>query len=176
VHLRHTRGGRSRPLVAVGLLPLVFTAACSMGSSMAAKPADAVATPAHTSDADAPVNAATLSVASSAIGKVVVDHEGFTLYRFDHDTATPSKATCDGECALTWLPVPAEDSSVTVEGVGQGLVGEVRRSDDTEQLTLAGWPLYRYAPDQKPGDTTGHGQGGLWFAIGPDGKKVASSS
>ncbi|MBB5891147.1 hypothetical protein [Kutzneria kofuensis] len=175
MHLRHRRRGRMSAVAALGLLPLALLSACS-GGSQAATAAEAVATPVYTSDADAPPNNAVLSVANTALGKVVVDDQGFTLYMYGHDSASPPKATCDGECALTWEPVSAQDGSVAVEGVGQGLVGEVTRSDGTKQMTLAGWPLYRYAPDQKPGDTTGQGQGGMWFAIGPDGKKVAATS
>ncbi|MFI9380564.1 hypothetical protein [Kutzneria sp. NPDC052558] len=173
MHLSHSRG-RLIAVAALGLLPLAFTSACA--GSQAATAAEAVATPVYTTDADAPANNATLSVANAGIGKIVVDDQGFTLYMYSHDSASPPKATCDGECALTWEPVSAQDGSVTVEGVGQGLVGEVTRSDGTKQMTLGGWPLYRYAPDQKPGDTTGQGQGGMWFAIGPDGKKVAATS
>jgi predicted lipoprotein with Yx(FWY)xxD motif len=169
VHLRHRRRGRLTAVAALGLLPLALVSACGTGSQ-AATAAEAVATPVYTTDADAPVNNATLSVTSSGLGRIVVDNQGFTLYVYAHDSASPPKATCDGECALTWEPVSAQDGSVTVEGVGQGLVGEVTRTDGTKQMTLGGWPLYRYAPDQKPGDTTGQGQGGLWVAIGPDGK------
>ena len=175
VHLRHRRRGRLTAVAALGLLPLAFTSACAAGSQ-AATAAQAVATPVYTSDADTPANNAALSVANSALGRIVVDDQGFTLYAYSHDSASPPKATCDGECALTWEPVSAQDGTVSVEGVGQGLVGEVTRSDGTKQMTLGGWPLYRYDPDQKPGDTNGQGQGGLWFAVGPDGKKVAATS
>jgi predicted lipoprotein with Yx(FWY)xxD motif len=174
VHLRRSRRGRLTATAALGLLPLALLAACSSGPQ-AATAAEAVLTPAYTSDADAPAINAALGVSSTGLGKVVVDDQGFTLYVFGHDSAKPSRATCDGECALTWEPVSAKDS-VTVEGVDQRAVGAVTRSDGTKQMTYEGWPLYRYLPDQKPGDTTGQGQGGLWFAIGPDGKKVAATS
>ena len=175
MHLRHSRRGRPTAAAALGLLPLALLAACSSGPQ-AATAAEAVLTPAYTSDADAPAINAALSVGSTGLGKVVVDDQGFTLYVFAHDSASPSKATCDGECALTWEPVSVKDGAVTVEGVDQRGVGEVTRSDGNKQMTYDGWPLYRYLPDQKPGDTTGQGQGGLWFAIGPDGKKVAATS
>ncbi|HTI23817.1 MAG TPA: hypothetical protein VL652_22660 [Kutzneria sp.] len=174
MQLRHRRG-RMTAVASLGLLPLALLSACS-GGSQAATAAEATVAPAYTTDADTPVNNAVLSVANTTLGKVVVDDQGFTLYMFSHDSASPPKATCDGECALTWEPVSAQDGSVTVQGVGQGLVGEVTRSDGTKQMTLGGQPLYRYAPDQKPGDTTGQNQGGMWFAIGPDGKKAATTS
>jgi predicted lipoprotein with Yx(FWY)xxD motif len=161
---------------ALGLLPLALASACSGGGSQAATAAEAVATPVYTSDADAPADNAALNVTTTGLGKVVVNSEGFTLYLYAHDSANPPRATCDGECALTWEPVSAQDGAVAVEGVDQRAVGVVTRSDGTKQMTYDGWPLYRYLPDQRPGDTTGQGQGGVWFAIGPDGKKVAATS
>ena len=38
--------------------------------------------------------------------------------------------------------------------------------------TLAGKPLYRYAPDKAAGDTNGQGTGGIWFVVGADGKLI----
>lgn len=60
-----------------------------------------------------------------------------------------------------------------VTGVEQSLVGKVKRPDGKWQVTLAGWPLYRYAKDQSPGDTEGQGVGGTWYAAAPTGKKAA---
>ncbi|WP_081789217.1 hypothetical protein [Kutzneria albida] len=170
---RRQRGSSRSPLAVLGLLPLVLAVGCT--SKAPAQNVEAVATPIFTSNADAPSNAATLNVTSSGqLGKIVVDREGFTLYRFDKDTAKPPKANCAGSCALTWLPVPGDDPGITVQGINQSLVGQVQRADETSQLTLGGWPLYRYAQDHKPGDTAGQGQQGAWFAITPDGKKAGS--
>jgi len=81
VHLRHRRRGRLTAVAALGLLPLAFTSACAAGSQ-AATAAQAVATPVYTSDADTPANNAALSVANSALGRIVVDDQGFTLYAY----------------------------------------------------------------------------------------------
>jgi predicted lipoprotein with Yx(FWY)xxD motif len=102
VQLRHRRG-RMTAVASLGLLPLALLSACS-GGSQAATAAEAVVAPVYTTDADAPPNSAVLNVANTTLGKVVVDNQGFTLYMFSHDSASPPKATCDGECALTWEP------------------------------------------------------------------------
>jgi len=113
-----------------------------------------------------------LTVAESAqLGKVLTDSAGFTLYRFDKDTAEPPKSSCDGDCAKAWPPVPAEGAEAAT-GVDKTLLGEVTRSDGTKQLTIGGWPMYRYAKDTKAGDTNGQGVGGTWFASAPNGKKA----
>jgi predicted lipoprotein with Yx(FWY)xxD motif len=41
-------------------------------------------------------------------------------------------------------------------------------------VTLGGWPLYRYSQDQVPGQATGQGVGGTWFAAAPNGSKAGS--
>ncbi|MFD9033493.1 SCO0930 family lipoprotein [Streptomyces sp. NPDC059567] len=109
------------------------------------------------------------------LGKVVTDSEGFTLYRFDKDSASPPKATCEGDCAKAW-PVVSADGAKAPAGVAPSLLGEVTRTDGTKQLTLDGWPMYRYAKDTKPGDLNGQGVGGTWFASAPDGKKAAPAA
>ncbi|MGW6307914.1 SCO0930 family lipoprotein [Streptomyces niveus] len=109
---------------------------------------------------------------SKKLGKVVTDSEGFTLYRFDNDTAEPPKSTCAGECEKAW-PVVAAGDVKAAAGTDASKIGEVTRDDGTKQLTLGGWPMYRYAKDANPGDANGQGVGGTWFASAPDGKKAA---
>ncbi|MFD9000202.1 SCO0930 family lipoprotein [Streptomyces sp. NPDC059582] len=116
-----------------------------------------------------------LAVSDNAeLGKVLTDSTGLTLYRFDQDTAEPPKSNCDGDCATAWPPVPADDATAGA-GIDKALLGEVTRTDGTKQLTVGGWPAYRYAKDTKAGDTTGQGVGGKWFSLAPDGKKAKSA-
>nr|WP_039923405.1 lipoprotein [Amycolatopsis decaplanina] len=107
------------------------------------------------------------------LNPVVVNGAGLTLYRFDKDTAKPSKSTCDGECAKTWPPVLVTGGSkIFLAGVKKSAVGTVERSDGTRQVTIAGWPVYRFAKDTEPGDTKGQGVGGTWFGVTPNGQKA----
>ncbi|MEU0083424.1 SCO0930 family lipoprotein [Streptomyces sp. NPDC006274] len=112
---------------------------------------------------------------SAELGKVVADSAGLTLYRFDKDTAKPPKSNCEGDCAKTW-PVVAAGGASAAPGVDPSLIGEVTRADGTKQLTIDGWPMYRYAKDTKAGDVKGQGIGGTWYAAAPDGKKAASGA
>lgn len=111
---------------------------------------------------------------SKKLGKVVTDSEGLTLYRFDKDTAQPPKSNCEGACATTW-PVVSAKGAVAPPGVDESLMGEITRSDGSKQLTIDGWPMYRYAKDKKAGDAKGQGVGGTWYAAAPDGKKAAAA-
>ncbi|MDK1473320.1 SCO0930 family lipoprotein [Streptomyces sp. 549] len=120
--------------------------------------------------------AKTLTLRQDAdLGGVVTDSAGWTLYRFEEDTADPAKSNCDGDCATAWPPVPAEDASAA-EGIDAKLLGKVTRTDGKEQLTLGGWPVYRYAKDVAPGDTKGHGVGGTWNALAANGGKAGQAS
>jgi predicted lipoprotein with Yx(FWY)xxD motif len=117
-----------------------------------------------------------LTVATNPdLGKVLSDGAGLTLYRFDADTANPPKSNCNGDCATAWPPVPANDATAGA-GIDKSLLGEVTRADGTKQLTVGGWPAYRYAKDVNAGDVNGQGVGGKWFALAPDGKKATLAS
>lgn len=119
----------------------------------------------------------TLEVASvTRLGKVVTDGQGRTLYRFDDDTAKPPASTCAGACAKAWPPVWANGAATQVKGVEAALVGKVRRPDGKWQVTLGGWPLYRYVKDQSPGDVRGQGVGKKWYAAAPTGKKALAAA
>ncbi|MGW4893253.1 hypothetical protein ACWEQL_13460 [Kitasatospora sp. NPDC004240] len=173
-----SRTGRTALLTAAGLTTLALVTACgSSGDGGAAAPAtSAPATSAAPSapPTGAPAGGSPLQVATDPkLGPIVTDAAGLTLYRFDKDTAKPPVSNCNGNCAVTWPPVPAGDPAA-VKGLDAKLVGSVTRADGAKQLTLNGWPLYRYAPDTKPGETKGQGVGGNWFVVAPTGEKAAA--
>jgi predicted lipoprotein with Yx(FWY)xxD motif len=108
------------------------------------------------------------------LGKVVVDAEGYTLYRFDNDKANPPTTACVDECAKKWPPVVVDrNAKLRVDGVEDAAIGLLERPDGKTQLTIKGWAVYRYSGDKKPGATDGQGVGGTWYAITPEGKKAS---
>ncbi|MGW6707244.1 SCO0930 family lipoprotein [Streptomyces sp. NPDC054956] len=109
------------------------------------------------------------------VGSVVTDGAGATLYRFDKDTDRPPRSNCAADCATLWPPVPANDAQVTA-GIDAGLLGAVDRPDGVRQLTLGGWPVYRYAKDTRAGEAKGEGVGGTWHAVAADGKKASDKA
>jgi len=116
----------------------------------------------------------TLAAAQVAkLGAVVTDQNGRTLYRSDKDKANPSVSNCAGDCAMTWQPVTVDDpAAVTLDDIDGSLLGAVDRADGTKQVTLGGYPLYRFAKDTRAGDINGQGVAGIWFASTPQGKKA----
>ncbi|SDT79320.1 Predicted lipoprotein with conserved Yx(FWY)xxD motif [Streptomyces sp. TLI_053] len=168
--------GRLAVLAAAGLAAAALVAGCGSSASSGGSPP--TNPPASSSAPSVPgTSAATLRTTTDGrLGTVVTDSAGFTLYRFDKDSATPPTATCNGDCATLWPPAPADGTAVTTGGIDAKLVGTVTRADGSKQLTLAGRPLYRYAPDRNPGDTKGQGVQGVWFAVTPAGDRAAATS
>ncbi|WP_327400363.1 hypothetical protein OG194_09210 [Streptomyces sp. NBC_01288] len=134
-----------------------------------------VATPptAGASSGDGTTTTALTAKAMNGLGTVVTDNNGKTLYRFDKDEPSPSKWTCKDACTMTWIPVIAQDS-VQTSGVEKSLLGTVHRNGQP-QLTLAGWPLYRYVGDTTAGEANGQGKDGEWYAVAPSGQKAATT-
>ena len=172
---------RVLPLVALAAAAAVSLGACGTSSTVAGVPSPApVAAPAAPPAPAAPAGPALTASPTDALGTVVVDGTGFTLYRFDKDKPKPSKSNCNGACATQWPPVvvasAAEAKAVQLDGVDAGAVGTVKRADGKLQLTIGGWPVYRYSGDKAAGDTTGQGVGKVWFAVTPAGKKAVATA
>ncbi|WP_433576636.1 hypothetical protein [Nocardia brasiliensis] len=118
-------------------------------------------------------NAVQLAVGDNAAAGQHVTAAGRAVYRFDKDTARPPASNCAGGCAAKWPPVPAQRGhAIYVTGVDPQFVGFVERADGACQVTIAGWPVYFFAADTKPGDLLGQGVGGVWHAVTPIGGKV----
>jgi predicted lipoprotein with Yx(FWY)xxD motif len=167
-------------LVALAAAAAVSLGACGTSSTIAGVPSPApVAAPAAPPAPAAPAGPALTASPTAALGTVVVDGTGYTLYRFDKDKPKPSKSNCNGSCATQWPPVlvasAAEAKQVKLDGVDAGAVNTVKRADGKLQLTIGGWPVYRYSGDKAAGDTTGQGVGKVWFAVTPAGKKAVAT-
>ncbi|MFG2336603.1 SCO0930 family lipoprotein [Streptomyces yangpuensis] len=168
---------RATTFAAAAVAVVLAASACGPSdykASDAAQPAGAAAPAAAAGPGNQPGGQLAVSTTEKA-GPVLTDSAGLTLYRFDKDTAEPPKSNCEGDCAKTW-PVVAAGDVTAAAGMNPSLLGEVVRADGTKQLTVAGWPAYRFNKDAKPGDVNGQGVGGVWFAFGPDGKKAAKGA
>jgi predicted lipoprotein with Yx(FWY)xxD motif len=128
--------------------------------------------PANPPSPSAP-SAATVTNRATNLGPTLADGTGRTLYLFESDT--PTVSTCYGSCASVWPPVSAAATPHATGGARVDLLGTLRRTDGTTQITYKGHPLYYYAGDAKPGDTTGQGLnqfGAKWYALTPGGGTI----
>ncbi len=149
--------------VAVALVALAVALAVALfGSGVA------TAAPSATS-----ARSATVKVAHSHLGKILVDSRGRTLYLLSADRTR--KSTCFGACAKAWPPLRATRKPTVGKGLKASKVGTIKRSDGKPQVTYNGHPLYRFVQDTKAGQTNGQGIvafGGRWSALSPAGRKV----
>jgi predicted lipoprotein with Yx(FWY)xxD motif len=132
----------------------------STAASKEAKSETAAATPVAISVGSAP-----------EVGKVIVDSKGFTLYYFEKDQG--EKSACYGACAKAWPPLIG--SGKAEGGAMSSELGTTNRKDGTTQVTYAGWPLYTFEGDSKPGEANGTDSkafGASWYPLHPNGEKA----
>jgi predicted lipoprotein with Yx(FWY)xxD motif len=111
---------------------------------------------------------------AAEVGKILVDSEGMTLYYFQKDQKGSGKSRCEGACAEAWPPLTTEGKPEAMTGVKAAMLGTIKRDDGTTQVTYAGWPLYTFVEDKKPGEDNGTDSkafGASWYPLHSNGKK-----
>jgi predicted lipoprotein with Yx(FWY)xxD motif len=155
---------------AAGLAALALAAAaCSGGGSSGGGLYGGGSTP-----STSPPMGAVVGLRGSSLGQLLVDGQGRTLYLFEADKA--GRSSCQGACASAWPPYLSNGTPRAGTGVAGNLLGtSVRGDGDGTQVTYHGHPLYYYAGDGEPGDTTGQGLdqfGARWFVLAASGNKI----
>jgi predicted lipoprotein with Yx(FWY)xxD motif len=159
-------------LGAISAALFVFTlAACSGGSTGSAgssgngAPAPAAAGQAGGQAGGQAANSQPVAVGAtqSALGTILTDTEGRTLYAFTNDKGGTS--SCAGQCIATWPALAGVSAPKAAGGIDASLLGTTARAEGTMQATYNKWPLYYYAGDVAKGDTGGQGVNGVWFVV-----------
>ncbi|MFI8370022.1 hypothetical protein [Streptomyces sp. NPDC085466] len=119
------------------------------------------------------VRGATVTVADSGLGSILVDGQGRTLYAFTKDKDT--SGSCGAECVAVWPALTGSAPAGAGRGVRRDLLGEEKRTGGAVHVTYGEWPLYYYVGDAAAGDVNGQGLDGEWFAVSPDGKLVRAT-
>ena len=168
---------RTPVIATVALLGILALAAAGCGGGDSSTTATSSSTTAPTG-AGGSGGAATIDVADNPdLGQILTDGDGNTVYLFEKDEDGTSN--CSGECATEWPPVTTSGSAKAGDGADQSLISTTKRDDGSMQVTYDGHPLYLYAGDTHPGDTTGNGlelYGAEWYAITPDGSNAEGSA
>src|SRR5207302_7387153 len=167
------------------LIAPVLLAACgtpgAAGSAPSTSPTATVsATPSATpTPAPTPTAVATLPPApppvapsvfvanNMALGAVLVNAQGRTLYYFVPERG--GRIVCAGQCTNVWPPLFAANMAPTAGVALPGQLGVVARAS-SEQVTYNHWPLYTFVGDAGPDQTNGQGVfgfGGKWFVATP---------
>lgn len=146
---------------------IVLLGACAQDDPTVEAPEE---TTEATADAAAEGDGASVAVADSDLGEILVDGEGATLYVFLNDADGDSN--CNDACAETWPPLIADGAPTGDEGVDAEMLGTTERDDGDTQVTYNDQPLYTYSGDSAVGDTEGQGVGDNWYVVGPDGEPI----
>jgi predicted lipoprotein with Yx(FWY)xxD motif len=116
---------------------------------------------------------ALVALRKAALGTILVDGRGHTLYLFEKDRNSVS--TCTSACAKYWPPLTSHGRPPAGKGVHQSLLRVTRSRNGAHQVTYAGHPLYTFVGDKRAGQTAGEGLdnfGAEWYALAPNGHKV----
>jgi predicted lipoprotein with Yx(FWY)xxD motif len=145
----------SRLVVAISLGAVVFVAAGYGGTAQRAP------------------KGAVVALRKTALGSVLVDARGRTLYLFKKDRNGMS--ACDTACAKFWPPLVSRSAPRAGRGVHKSMLALSRRHDGRSQVTYAGHPLYTFVGDNAAGQTKGEGLtnfGAEWDALAANGRTV----
>ena len=122
-----------------------------------------------------PMGAVALTTATKApFGTYVVDGSGRSVYILEGTRGGSGINRCSGQCLGIWPAQAGVAGQGVATGLNSGLVQSVSGFGGP-QLAYGGWPLYYYARDNAPSDTTGQGvrdQWGTWYLLSPSGEPV----
>jgi predicted lipoprotein with Yx(FWY)xxD motif len=142
-------------------------------TSPAAAPASSSVSPGQSSGQPVKVQLSS----SAALGSIITDQDGRTLYIRTNDPA--GKSTCDGSCAQNWPPLLTTADITAGSGLDAKELSTLKRDDGTTQVALNNQPLYYFVADKKAGDVAGQGVnafGGIWYVLGADGSAIKGSA
>jgi predicted lipoprotein with Yx(FWY)xxD motif len=142
-------------------------AACGGASSGNSAGSTAGGPAAGGGNAASPSRGAGIHVATTSLGKVLVDRNGMTVYLLTADGRNHS--TCGSDCLQFWPAVTSSQGKLSVP------VSSTKTPAGTPTATVAGQPVYTFSLDHGPGDVNGEGIsefGGTWYAVSPTGQAV----
>ena len=148
------------------------TAAPSVAAPVTPAPSAAAPSEAASEAPSAATGGATIDLSTTALGDIIVDAGGKTVYAFQPDSAgTP---TCYDQCASTWPPLLADAGATMTAGAGldASKLTTVDRTDGTKQVKYGDWPLYHFGGDSAAGDTNGQGVATKWYVVDATGAMI----
>jgi predicted lipoprotein with Yx(FWY)xxD motif len=147
------------------------TAAAKSGAATATKaPATSTAAATATKAAATGTPAAAASTVKigevAAIGSVLTNPDGFTLYIYKDDVPNSGQSSVPAAIAPNWPPLTVTGDVVAPQGL-PGQLGTFTRTDGSKQVMYNGMPLYTFVGDSQPAQANGQGLLNLWFAATP---------
>jgi predicted lipoprotein with Yx(FWY)xxD motif len=160
---------KRRPVISVLVTAVAVLSAAACGSS--SKPSSSSPTSTTVAKKKALV---TLRLAQNAkLGKqILVNPAGRTVYMYTPDGDSKTSKVPEAVKA-SWPPKVAGASSITVgPGLDRAKLVVHKQPKGVQQVAYNGHLLYTFVGDKQPGDATGQGLGGVWFAVLSTGAKA----
>jgi predicted lipoprotein with Yx(FWY)xxD motif len=157
-------------------LSALTIAACGSSGSSTANQTKADNGGAAASAPSSGASSATVDLATTGLGTILVDSQGRTLYLFQADAG--AKSACSGACAAAWPPLVTTGKPTGGSGVNRSLLGTSKRANGAVQVSYHGHPLYLFNGDTASGQTNGQGStgfGALWYVLSPAGNEITTS-
>ena len=167
---------RKIAFIAASVGTAFLTAACSNYGTSAYGSTSTGGSPGAATPSAGESGPSTVSTRSTALGQVLVDGNGRTLYLFEADKGNAS--SCYDACASVWPPLTTMGSPIAGVGVNQSLLTATGRKDGSMEVVYNGHPLYYFISDKQVGDTTGQGLssfGADWYVLSAAGTKIDQS-
>ena len=152
----------------VAALVVLAQGACS--SSPKAASSTTTPTTAASTSPDSGTSHPTVAIATTKLGRVLVNSQGLTLYLYNKDIK-PGLSSCTDICAQVWPPLIVTGTPTYGTGLTSSMFSTITRTDGSHQLAVNGKPLYRFSSDTVPGATQGQGEGDF-FVAGANGTKI----
>jgi predicted lipoprotein with Yx(FWY)xxD motif len=120
-------------------------------------------------------NGATVKLARTSKGRILVSRTNFTLYLFAKDAKNRNTCMKISGCAAVWPAYTVKGRPVAGRGLKASLLGTIPIGHGRRQVTYAGHALYTYVGDAGPKSTSYVGFvqfGAAWDALNAAGQAV----
>jgi predicted lipoprotein with Yx(FWY)xxD motif len=157
---------RHRILAASAVFAILGLAGCGTSAAPGAAYNPATSAPVTSAAARAASSdkSAVLTIRKTRLGYVLTTANGYVIYWNSRDHRDSTRSACTGGCLQAWPPVtgmPVAAKGVTLDAV----LGIITRPGGLVQATYDGYPLYTFASDSAPGQTSGADAAGVWHVI-----------
>src|SRR4030066_2376475 len=138
MNTRNYLKSKLKPLSLIGLLASLsmILAACMPAATPTQAPA--VSGASNTQPAASTSQAVINVVSDPALGNILVDDKGMTLYMFTKDG--PDQSNCDAKCLANWPPLVTSGTPKAGPGVDASLIGTATLSTGQKIVTYSHMP------------------------------------
>jgi predicted lipoprotein with Yx(FWY)xxD motif len=137
--------------------------------------APALATVSATARVQQHVAKPSVRIAETAVGPLLVDRSGYTVYMFVRDKRRKDECRKIKNCEKDWPALTTTSKPVAGPGVKKSLLGSIPYKGKLREVTYKGHPLHTYRFDASKRSVINIGNrqfGGAWYALNAKGGVV----